>query len=54
MNCPKCDRPLTPKGKTGRKQVCTNPKCSVVMVKVAKGGAVTVIDSQSNSLTEGG
>jgi hypothetical protein len=54
MNCPKCQKPLTPKGKTGRKQLCTNPKCSVTIVKVAKDGAVTIIGGQSNSLSEGG
>jgi len=54
MNCPKCNKPLTPKGKTGYKQVCSNPNCPVTVVKVPKNGPVTVIGGQSNSLTEGG
>jgi NADH pyrophosphatase NudC (nudix superfamily) len=54
MECPKCHKPLTPTTKGGRKLRCTNPTCPVVIVKVVKGEAVTIISGQSNSLSEGG
>jgi hypothetical protein len=55
MNCPKCHKPLTPIGKTGRHR-CTNPECEVVMVEVEHhrdGDHVTIMGGQSNSVSEG-